>query len=89
MRIPRIFTAQSLQAGERVDLEAGASQHIARVLRMEAGNRLVLFNGDGSEYPSQLASVDRKKVAARVLERHEGIAESPLSVHLGIAISRG
>ena len=89
MRIPRIHTGQALACGDCVELEPGASQHIARALRLSAGDALVLFNGDGLEYPSQLEIVERKRVSARVGEHRSGVAESPLTIHLGIAISRG
>jgi 16S rRNA (uracil1498-N3)-methyltransferase len=89
MRIPRIHTQQALHCGDTLELEPGAARHVARVLRMSAGDALVLFNGEGGEYPSQLGNVDRKRVTARVLERREGVGESPLAIHLGIAISRG
>ena len=78
-----------MQCGGTLELGTGAAQHVARVLRMSAGDALVLFNGDGSEYHSRLETVDRRRVTVRVLKRREGVAESPLAIHLGIAISRG
>jgi 16S rRNA (uracil1498-N3)-methyltransferase len=89
MRVPRIYTGQTLQVGASVELEAGASQHIARALRMTPGDPLALFNGRGDEYRAELLTVGKKQVVAAVNERRERQSESTLSLHLGIAISRG
>jgi len=89
MRIPRIHTGQPLQAGASFDLEPGPSQHIARVLRMRAGDALILFDGLGGEYPATISAVDKKTVTVSTGENLAREAESPLVIHLGIAVSRG
>lgn len=89
MRIPRIFTGQVLQAESTFDLEPGPSQHLSRALRMQVGDSLILFDGRGGEYPATLSAVGKKqvRVATGALDSRE--VESPLSIHLGVAISRG
>ena len=47
MRIPRIYTAQTLDAEADFQLEAGPAAHVARVLRMATGDALLLFDGRG------------------------------------------
>ena len=89
MRNPRIHTGQVLHCGDIVQLEPGAAQHVARSLRMSSGDPLVLFNGDGGEYHSLIDNAERKRVTVKVGERRDGVAPSPLAIHLGIAISRG
>ena len=89
MRVPRIHTGQVLQSGSVIELEPGAAQHLARALRMSAGDRVVLFDGNGGEYPSVLEHAERKRVEVRVGERRNGVEASPLAIQLGIAISRG
>ena len=89
MRIPRFFTTQALACGDTVALEAGPSQHIARALRMQAGAELLLFNGQGGQYPAVLVEVDKKRVVATLGDQLLEELESPLQVHLGIAVSRG
>lgn len=89
MRCPRIYTPQSLASHTTLPLDAEAAHHIARVLRMQNGDSLILFNGDGNEYPATIASIDKKSVHV-ALEAASSIArESPLAIHLGIAISKG
>ncbi|MEH6634998.1 MAG: 16S rRNA (uracil(1498)-N(3))-methyltransferase [Halioglobus sp.] len=89
MRIPRIFTAQELRENTRMQLESGASAHIARALRMRQGDKLILFNGNGGEYPAAIAAIDKKSVAVITATHRDQERESELQIHLGIAISRG
>ena len=89
MRIPRIFTGQDITAGVTVQLEAGASQHLSRALRLNVGDSLCLFNGSGREWPCQITSIDKKHVSVMPAEPLVRDLESPLTIHLGIAISRG
>lgn len=89
MRIPRIFTPQTLAAQQNIALEADAAHHLARVLRMPVDAQLVLFNGDGSEYFAHIVSIDKKQVLVAVDRAEVAERESPLAIHLGIAVSKG
>lgn len=89
MRIPRIYTPQALADNTSIALETGASQHLARALRMQVGDALTLFDGSDGEFPAVITQVDRKQVVAHTGTRCDSSVESPLAVHLGIAISRG
>lgn len=89
MRTPRIYTAQPLQANASIELEPGAAQHVARVLRMEVGDNLILFNGEGGQYPATISAADRKSVITLTAGFDAIERESGLNLHLGIAISRG
>ena len=48
MRVPRIYEPQPLSPGAVVTLGDDGANHVGRVLRMQAGQELVLFNGQGS-----------------------------------------
>lgn len=89
MRIPRVFTDQPLASGELVDLEEGPSRHLARVLRMQPGRELILFNGTGGEYSAHLHSLNKKTVSAEVGTYQPEDRESPLNLELAISLSRG
>lgn len=89
MRIPRIFTEQSLQTGSDIELDENASRHVGKVLRMQAGRELVLFDGRGGEYTATITDVGKKVVCVAINEFHDVERESPLAIHLGIGISRG
>ena len=89
MRIPRIYTEQELSPHASLELEPGPSQHIARAMRMRPGDALTVFNGMGGEYPATISAVGKKFVALELGELRDREVESPLAIHLGIAISRG
>lgn len=89
MRIPRIYTTRELVSGITLLLEPEPSHHLTRVLRMEIGDALVLFDGRGGEYPAEITALKKKQVEVKTGELHEADCESPLQIHLGIAISRG
>lgn len=89
MRIPRIYTAQALQANTVVELEPGPSQHLSRVLRLKPGDGLILFDGSGGQYPATISELGKKSVLATTAAFDPVERESGLHLELGIAVSRG
>ena len=89
MRIPRIYTEQTLRPGSEVLLPEQAGEHVARVLRLERGHPLILFNGDGSECDAELASMAKRAVTATVLAARDVSRETPLKLTLAQSIARG
>lgn len=90
MRTIRIHTRQALEAGREVELEAGPSRHLVRVLRQKTGHQLVLFNGDGHEYFGTITATGPGDRCSVSLERRiEVNVESPLAITLVQAIARG
>ena len=89
MRIPRIYTDQPLRPGTEVLLPEQAGEHVARVLRLERGHPLILFNGDGREYDAVLAALAKRAVTAEVAALREVDRESPLKLTLAQGIARG
>jgi 16S rRNA (uracil1498-N3)-methyltransferase len=89
MRTPRIYTPQTLAGSSLVELEQQASYHINKVLRMQEGDSLILFNGDGFDYSARIDSIHKKSLSASMDVAIASETESPLSIHLGIGISKG
>ena len=90
MRIPRIHISEPLQAGAEVSLPAQAGEHLVRVLRLDRGHPLRLFDGGGREFAAEIASLGKRVITARVLEAIEASdIESPLRITLGQGIARG
>ncbi len=89
MRKIRIYTPQALSSGCELALDAAAAHHIATVLRMAAGNELVLFNGEGGEYQARISHVKKGKVTLQVEAFTAADRESPLHLHLFQGLSRG
>ncbi|WP_077530472.1 16S rRNA (uracil(1498)-N(3))-methyltransferase [Vreelandella utahensis] len=88
MRIPRIHTPEALTPGEHT-LAGNAAHHAGTVLRMNAGDRVVLFNGDGLDYPAEILEAGRKRLSVHVEPPHDPGTESPLGITLGQVMSRG
>jgi 16S rRNA (uracil1498-N3)-methyltransferase len=89
MRNIRIHVDLPLVLDATVALPAQAAEHLVRVLRMEAGNPVTLFNGDGFDYPSVLLAVGKRDVTAKVQSRLQLANESPLRLTLAQGIARG
>lgn len=89
MRIPRIYVDHELRPGREVRLPDQAGEHAARVLRLERGAPLILFNGDGREFEAALASLAKHSVTAEIGSAREADRESPLPLTLAQAIARG
>lgn len=89
MRIPRIHLAQELCLGQTVLLPDQAGEHVARVLRLDRGATLILFNGDGREFDATLASLAKHAVTAEICGVREADRESPLELTLAQGIARG
>lgn len=89
MRQSRIYTTQSLSAGNTLELEARASHYLANVLRISVGGSLVLFNGDGKDYTAEVQKVRKQEVTVNLLSGRLCHTESPLHLTLAQAISKG
>lgn len=89
MRVPHIYEPMPLSLGIEVALSDDAAGHIGRVLRMQSGDQVNLFNGEGGQYLCEIVQTSKKQVVVKTLEFNEFECESPLAIHLGQVISRG
>ncbi len=88
MRLSRFFVDAPLSLGDQALPETQA-HYLGRVLRLGAGDAVLLFDGSGAEYRGTVREVSKKHVAVTLTERLEGLPESPLRLHLGQGLSRG
>jgi 16S rRNA (uracil1498-N3)-methyltransferase len=63
---PRLLVAAPLAPGATVVLDAGQAHYLASVLRLKAGDPLLIFNGMDGEWKAHLALSGRRKAAAIV-----------------------
>ncbi|QNN45838.1 16S rRNA (uracil(1498)-N(3))-methyltransferase [Thermomonas brevis] len=89
MRLTRSFVALPLQSGDTVTLPDDAAAHLVRVLRLQAGDACVLFNGDGFDYDARIVAADKRGAQAEVLGARRIDNESPLRISLVQGIARG
>ncbi len=94
MKNPRIYLDQQLNVGEKAWLSDDAFGHVIRVLRLNQGDKITVFNGRNDagfcgEYQASLTTVNKKQAEIAIESRHNINNESPLTIHLGQGISRG
>jgi 16S rRNA (uracil1498-N3)-methyltransferase len=88
MRVTRIFVEQKLVSGKGVGLPEQAGLHLTRVLRLDPGAPLTLFDGTGGEYAGTLQR-DGKAWWAKVGTHDPIERESPLAITLLQGVARG
>jgi 16S rRNA (uracil1498-N3)-methyltransferase len=79
---PRFFCPPPLAAGTDVALPSDTGHHAVRVLRLEEGDALVLFDGQGGECPAAITRIEGRTVRVRIGERRSVERESPVAVTL-------
>lgn len=86
---PRLYCDLALSPGAEVTLPEAAAHHAVSVLRLQAGDALSLFNGEGGEYRAALVAVNKRETRARLLEFDATERESPVDITLALGISAG
>ncbi len=89
MRLTRVHVPGPLATGRSCTVEGDAAHHIARVLRLAAGDVLTVFDGGGGEYAGRIEAMGKGTVVVQVGERCAVERESPLSLTLAQGVSRG
>ena len=89
MHIPRIYQDDSLAQGQSLLLSEAAAHHVVNVLRMKAGQPLILFNGQGGYFNATINRIDKRQVETTVENYHDEECESSLNIILAQGISRG
>jgi 16S rRNA (uracil1498-N3)-methyltransferase len=62
---PRFHVAEPMQAGLELSLPPGAARHV-QVLRLQPGDPLTLFNGEGGEWQAEVVRMGRSEVGVRL-----------------------
>lgn len=89
MRISRVYADMPLQAGSEVTLPEQPSRHLSQVLRLRAGDPLVVFNGDGRDFPAVVNAGRKDAVRVQLQQPGEEEPAPGLPLHLGLGISKG
>lgn len=70
-------------------LPRGDAKKILRVLKLDQGEEILLWDEEGREYLAQITKTERMSVYVRVLEEHVKEVESPLRLVLVQGIPKG
>lgn len=74
---------------ENILLEGSGAHHLITVLRKKIGEEIILFDGDNAEYHTVINQIDKKRLWLTLKCKKNINRESPLSIHLIQAISKG
>jgi 16S rRNA (uracil1498-N3)-methyltransferase len=85
----RFFAPAAHDPGDEIDLPREEAEHLARVLRMKAGDSLALFNGRGDEFAAVVAAVTKSRVTVRLTGRATARAELRVALTLAQAVLKG
>jgi 16S rRNA (uracil1498-N3)-methyltransferase len=80
------FYAPGFDATGDVELPTDEAQHLARVLRLEAGDVVAIFDGRGREAEARVETVAARRVTVRVTAPRIAAAEPVVSITLGQAL---
>ena len=78
--MPRFYCPAPLQTGSALSLPPGAARHV-QVLRMQPGDVITLFNGEGGEFEATVTRMGRSDVDVEVGMHHPVEREAPCQVH--------
>src|SRR5689334_16260563 len=89
MRLNRIYTPGPLLEGSEVALTPSGANHVARVLRLKAGDVVGVFDGDGHEFRATIANIKGSRATVQIERAVASIDESKLEISLLQGVSRG
>ncbi len=85
-QLPRFHCPAALLLGDVLDLPAGTARHV-QVRRMQPGDEITLFNGEGGECVAVITHMGRSDVGVRVTQRIDIERELAVRIHLWSGIT--
>ncbi len=89
MKLTRVYSPRKLALGAEWTMDEKQSRHVAQVMRLKAGDLVIIFNGEGGEYLAEITGVYKRETQVKLKEYYTGCPEPILPIHLGQAVSRG
>lgn len=89
MQRHRFHALKSQISDSQILLDADEAHHLARVLRLNVGDRVFAFDGEGSEWECEIASVGKREVNLTIVRQLTDEVESPLQLTLAQALVKG
>lgn len=83
------FFVETLITGQRATLTEDEARHLARVMRADIGDEVLLFDGSGAEFVARVAAISKSKVELAIIERRPIDRELPFELTLAVALPKG
>lgn len=87
-RIQRFHVDQIDKSKSHLEIAGEQSHYVTRVLRLQTGDRMILFDGSGSEWKAKIIDTKRNRLLLELEERATPDRESPINLTLIQSISR-
>lgn len=87
--MPRRFYSAVDVSADSLELTGREAHHLQRVLRMQPGESVWLFDGQGHEVLAEIVSIDRDVVRLQVTERREFTPSTTLPVTIATGVPKG
>ncbi|MCE9547067.1 MAG: 16S rRNA (uracil(1498)-N(3))-methyltransferase [Planctomycetia bacterium] len=84
----RFYCDQPLQGASAL-LEGSEAHHLSRVLRLDVGEEVVLFDGQGSEFAARVRHISKARVDLDILHKNDTDRELPFTLILATALPKG
>jgi 16S rRNA (uracil1498-N3)-methyltransferase len=85
----RLYVPDRLTPGASLELDSERFRYAGRVLRLRAGDEVVLFDGTGGEFTAAITEVSRRAIVLGIGAHRERNVESPVEINLVQGVSRG
>ncbi|MFC5550820.1 16S rRNA (uracil(1498)-N(3))-methyltransferase [Massilia aerilata] len=86
--MPRFYCPQPLIPGAIVDLPEAVAHHL-HVVRQQAGDEVVLFNGEGGQARARLREIGKRRASADIVAFEDADVELPYPVTLAQGLPEG
>ncbi|AMO23185.1 16S rRNA (uracil(1498)-N(3))-methyltransferase [Ramlibacter solisilvae] len=83
--MPRLHCPAPLVTGQSLALPAGAARHV-QVLRLQPGDAVTLFNGEGGEWQARIERMGRAEVQVLVEDHQPVEREAGREIHLAVGV---
>ena len=83
----RFFTEPQNISGDTVEIFEDA-KHIEKVLRMNCGDKILVFDGSGAEYTAELTEINKTVCKGRILEKSFSLSEPQTRITLFQALPK-
>jgi 16S rRNA (uracil1498-N3)-methyltransferase len=86
--MPRVFVPSERLIGEQVVLDGEPHRHLAKVLRLQPGDNVLVFDGGGTEIEARVLAVGPRTIELSLGPRR-AVALAPVSITLLQAVPKG
>jgi 16S rRNA (uracil1498-N3)-methyltransferase len=87
--VPRFYVPQPQILNGVLKVEGSEVKHIRKVLRLKAGDEIIVFDGLGKEYEGKIVEGEPSSVVIKVQNIFSSRKESPLEISLAQCLLKG